>query len=244
MYPEPIPAIILPDSRERLAGWIYLPFYFLVIPLGMSILVGLVISLLGLPLEEDVLSVHINFVYGLINFCFAIIAFWRYLVRSACQIPRFVGRFFGAVFGGFAMYFAGNIVMGILTQIISPTMENINDAAIQTMLGTNPLEIVIFTVLFAPLAEEVLFRGLIFTSLRTRSRALAYIVTILVFSSIHVIGYIGTESALNIVLSFVQYLPASFALIWAMEFGGSIWASIGVHTLVNGLGMLVMLLAA
>lgn len=244
MYPEPTPAIILPDPREKLAGWIYLPFYFLLLPLMLGLVASGLMILLGLSLDEEALTIHLNFAFGLINFCFVIIAFWRYLVRSARQIPRFVGRFFGAVFGGFAIYFAGNIVMGILIQIISPAMENVNDAAIQNMLGTNTLEMVIFTVLFAPLTEEVLFRGLIFTSLRTRSRALAYIVTILVFSVVHVLGYIGTEPALSIFLSFIQYFPASFALIWAMEFGGSIWAGVGVHTLANGFTMLMMLLVA
>lgn len=243
MYPEPTPAIILPDPREKLAGWIYLPFYFLLLPLALGMVAGALMTVLGLVPDEQTLAIHINFAFGLINFCFAIIAFWRYLVRSARQVPRFVGRFFGALFGGLAIYFVGNIVMGILTQIISPTMENVNDAAIQTMLGVNTVEMVIFTVLFAPLTEEVLFRGLIFTSLRTRSRVAAYVVTVVVFSAIHVIGYIGKESALSIVLSFVQYFPASFALIWAMEFGGSIWVSIGVHTLANGFAMLMMLLA-
>ena len=242
MYPEPTPAIILPDRGEKLAGWIYLPFYFLLLPLILGVFASALIFLLGIPMDEQALTIHINFVFGLINFCFVIIAFWRYLVRSARQVPRFVGRFLGAVFGGFAIYFAGNIVMGILIQIISPAMENVNDAAIQGMLETNTLEMVIFTVLFAPLTEEVLFRGLIFTSLRTRSRTLAYVVTILIFSAVHVLGYIGTESALSIFLSFIQYFPASFALIWAMEFGGSIWASVGVHTLANGMTMLLMLL--
>ena len=242
MYPEPTPAIILPEPRERRAGWIYLPFYFLLLSLALGQIAAYLMTELGLMLDEQKLAIHLNFVYGLINFCFVSICFRRYLLRSAKQIPKFVGRFFTALFGGFAIYFAGNIVMGILTQIISPSMENVNDAAIQTMLGINTVEMVLFTVLFAPLTEEVLFRGLIFTFLRTRSRAAAYIVTILVFSAIHVIGYIGKESVLHIVLSFIQYFPASFALIWAMEFGGSIWASIGVHTLANGLTIILMLL--
>lgn len=244
MYPEPVPAIILPERGEKLAGWIYLPFYFLLIPLILGLVLGSFVSLFGISVDENALMVHLNFIYGLINFCFAAIAFRDYLVRSARQIPRFVGRFFGAVFGGFAIYMVGNLVMSLITQIISPAMENINDANIESMLSGGTLEMVIFTVLFAPLAEEVLFRGLIFTSLRTRNRVLAYIVTIVVFSAIHVLGYIGTESALSLFLSFIQYFPASFALIWAMEFGGSIWASIGVHTLANGFTMMLMLLAA
>lgn len=244
MYPEPVPAIILPDRKEKIAGWIYLPFYFLILQLILLVIISYAASLLDISADNMTLTVHLNFIYGLINFCFAAIAFRRYLVRSARQIPKFVGRFFGALFGGFAIYMFGNMVMGLITQIISPAMENINDANIESMLSGGTLEMIIFTVLFAPLTEEVLFRGLIFTSLRTRSRILAYTVTIVIFSAIHVLGYIGTESALSIVLSFIQYFPASFALIWAMEFSGSIWASIGVHTLANGFSMLMMLLIA
>ena len=242
MYPQPRPAIILLEPREKLVGWLYLPFYILLLPLVLGVIAGLLLTLLGLTLEEEALSIHLNFAYGIVNFCFAGIFFRRYLVKSARQIPQFPDRFFAALFGGFGMYLLGNLVMGTLTQIISPGMENINDAAIGTMVGSGALEMLIYTVVLVPLAEETLFRGLIFTTLRPHSRFAAYAVTMIVFSAIHVLSYIGTAPMLTIILCFIQYLPASFALAWALEYSGSIWASIGIHTAANAFSMIGMLL--
>ena len=242
MYPEPRPAVILLEPREKLAGWIYLPFYVLLLPLLMGVIAGFVFVLLGRTPEEQTLTIHLNFAYGVVNFCFAGFFFRHYLVKSAQQIPQFTSRFLTALLGGFGMYLLGNFVMGSLTQMISPGMENINDAAIGAMAGVGALEMLIYTIVLVPLAEETIFRGLIFTTLRSHSRVAAYAVTVVAFSAIHVLGYIGTAPALSIILSFIQYIPASFALVWALEYSGSIWASIGIHTIANAFSMIGILL--
>ena len=86
-----------------------------------------------------------------------------------------------------------------------------------------------------------MFRGLIFTSIRPRSRFLAYLVSMLTFSVMHVLGYIGSYPIGTLGLCFLQYLPASFALAWALEFSGTIWAPICVHTIANLVAMLAMM---
>lgn len=242
MYSKPRPAIILLEPREKLAGWIYLPIYVLLLPLLLGILLGLAVVFLRLPLDEEAMTIHLNTAYGAVNFFFALIFFRRYLLRSARQLRHFPGRFFIALFAGFAIYYFGTAIMTIITQIIAPGMENINDSTIESMVRVNTLEMLIFTVVLVPLAEETLFRGLIFTTLRPHSRFAAYAVTILAFSAVHVIGYIGSYPWQMLFLSFIQYLPASFALAWALEYSGSIWASIGIHTLANAMAMIGMLL--
>ena len=116
------------------------------------------------------------------------------------------------------------------------------DSNIEQIAGHGFALMCLFTVLFAPLAEELMFRGLIFGSLRPRSRFLAYAVSMLAFALLHVLGYIGSYPVSTLALCLVQYLPAGFALAWALEFSGSIWASIGVHMLANAFAMLVMAL--
>jgi len=44
----------------------------------------------------------------------------------------------------------------------------------------------------------------------------------------------------TIILCFLQYLPAGFALAWCYRRSGSIFASILVHMTVNQMGMLLM----
>ncbi len=237
MYRETKPAVLLPEPRETIAGWIYFPFYIV----GLSFLLGLVFALAGVNLGKMSNLLHLNTLYGAINFLFLAIAFRRYLAKSARQLFRFPGRFFLGLFVGFAIYFLGTALMSTLTTLISPELENINDATLENMADFGYWEMFIYTVLLVPLAEETIFRGLVFNSLRPYNRIAAYVLTIAAFSAIHIIGYIGSYPFLTLVLCFLQYIPASFALVWAMEYSGSIWTSICIHTLANAFSMLMML---
>ena len=228
------PAIVLLEPTEKILGWIYLPIYFLL----LSLLLTFVFMLFGWNVLDHAAQLHMNAIYGAINFIALAIIFRRYLLKSARQVGLFPGRFFLAVFVGFLIYYFGTALMTILTNLIAPGLENVNDASLEAMADFGMGELAVFTILLAPLAEECLFRGLIFTSLRTHSRFLAYAVTIFVFSLIHVFGYLGSYSITELALCFWQYLPASFALAWAMEYSGSIWGSISVHILANAVATL------
>lgn len=73
---------------------------------------------------------------------------------------------------------------------------------------------VVSTVILVPPAEECVFRGLIFRNLYGKSRWVAYVVSILAFAAIHVLGFIGKYSALELVMAVLQYLPAGLSLAW------------------------------
>ena len=94
------------------------------------------------------------------------------------------------------------------------------------------------TVLLVPIAEETLYRGLVFGSLRPKNRLLAYSISMVAFSVLHIISYIGTLSPLHLFLSFLQYLPGGFALAFACDKADSVWASILIHMTINQIAML------
>ena len=92
---------------------------------------------------------------------------------------------------------------------------------------------VIGTVVLVPPAEECLFRGLIFRSLYKKSHWAAYILSILAFAVIHIIGYIGQYSPLELVMAFLQYLPAGLCLAWSCVRSETIYAPILIHAAIN-----------
>ena len=233
---KPRPAFILLERGEKLAGWIYFPFYLVLISLGLSFL----FMALGRDVTAPRNLLYMNIIYGVINFCVLTLCFRRYLGKSLRQARRFPGRFFAAVGIGFAIYYFGTVLATILIQSIEPGLENINDSALEQIAGHGMILMVLYTVLLVPTVEELMFRGLIFSSLRPRSRALAYLVSMLAFSVMHVLGYVGSYPVRTLALCCLQYLPASFGLAFALEFSGSIWASIGVHTVANLVAMLAM----
>ena len=105
--------------------------------------------------------------------------------------------------------------------------------------GNFPI-VVIGTVLLVPMAEETLYRGLIFGFLYTKNRLAAYLVSAAVFSAIHLLGYIGSYSAPHLLLAFIQYLPAGFVLAEAYRFSGSIFAPIVIHGGINAIGLMLL----
>ncbi len=66
-------------------------------------------------------------------------------------------------------------------QEIADTLANADSLALQVTL-------VAPAVVFAPIAEELLFRGVLLRALESRGKVFAMVVTALVFSSVHVLG--------------------------------------------------------
>ena len=62
-------------------------------------------------------------------------------------------------------------------------------------------------------------------------------VSICVFSLIHIVGFIGRYSPLELVLSFLQYVPAGLCLAWSYQRSGTVFAPILIHAMVNAYGI-------
>jgi len=58
-------------------------------------------------------------------------------------------------------------------------------------------------------------------------------VSMLVFAIIHIIGYIGQYSALELLMALLQYLPAGLCLAWSYTKADTIFAPILIHAAVN-----------
>ena len=209
---------------------------FLVQQLVLPVL--LVVGAILVGIEPDLVT--INVIAFAFNFVLTLIVFFRYLKGNILQIFNAPGRFLLYVGIGLLIYFVGTIAINLLITAIDPAFSNVNDAYIEEMTQTHYWPLFISTVFLVPVAEECMFRGVVFRGLHERRRVLAYILSIALFSGVHVAGYIGTESAFVLLLCFVQYIPAAFALAWTYERTDSVCASILMHTLINCYGMLLM----
>ena len=81
---------------------------------------------------------------------------------------------------------------------------------------------------------------MIFGGLHQKSRILAYVFSILAFALVHVMGYLDTKEPLDLLFSFLQYIPAGLALAWAYEYSRSILAPLLIHTTVNAIAIISM----
>ena len=218
--------------REKLLGWVYYPIQLLVLPLLLS--VGNILA--GSPLSESVL----NFIYFAANFLFVIGIFFHLLKKNIIIAADAPLKCLGCAVAGLAINWGLSYIVQLLIVIINPDFFNVNDASIGTLIQENFVLTAVGTVLLVPIAEEALYRGLIFGSLYNRRPIAAYVISVCIFASVHVIGYIGMYEPLHLALCFLQYLPGAIALAWAYANADSIWAPILMHMTINLIGVVSM----
>lgn len=219
-------------NREKLLGWIY---YFVQL-LALPLLIAWINLLAGSPLNESAL----NFVYFSINFLCVTLIFFHLLKENSKIALRSPLRCLGYAVAGIVLYWGLSYAVQIIIITVSPDFFNVNDASIGSIAQENYKLIALGTVWLVPLAEETLYRGLIFGQFYNRSPLAAYTISTCIFASVHVIGYIGSYPPLQLLLCFLQYLPAGIALGWAYTKANSIWAPILMHITINQIGIASM----
>ena len=213
------------NKEETIGGFCYLAFQMLFLP---SIL-----SWVNVQLSHSLNEAELNFVFYLINFIAVLLIFHDFLSQALTQVFRHPILFAEAVILGTVGYYALFRLTNWAIGLLVPEFSNYNDVSVMGMINSNRLLMLVGLLILVPLAEECLYRGLIFRNLYGKSPWAAYIVSILAFAIIHIIGYIGRYSAMELVMAFLQYLPAGLCLAWAYIRGGTIFAPIVIHAIVN-----------
>lgn len=216
-------------NQETIGGFVYLIFELLFL--------SSILSWINRQLDTPLKSAELNFVFYLINFIAILLIFHDFLGRGLRQTAQHPAIFCQAVILGAVAYFACSWATTEVVRLLVPGFSNYNDQSIAAMLGTNRFLMTIGVVILVPPAEECLFRGLIFRNLYGKSRWAAYIASILAFAIIHIIGYIGTYSPLELLMAFLQYLPAGLCLAWAYTKADTIFAPIVIHAIINAVAI-------
>jgi len=214
-------------STEKRNGCIYLALNLLILP-------GLV-SMVGLGLGLDMAAV--NFCYYAINFSFVLWIFRKFLLGNLLVA---LDRLFPVLWYAILGYLGYETVTSLVTMLIfsiNPDFVNFNDASVAGMVTQNPL-LAFSVIALVPLAEETLYRGLLFRGLYEKNHILAYCVSMAFFSAIHVVGYASVLTPVQMLFSFMQYLPAGYCLCFAYRRSGTIIAPIAIHMAINTMAVL------
>lgn len=217
------------SRSEKILGWLYLAFQLICLPS--------VLRWVNAQLSSPMSSGTLNFVYYLVNFIAILCIFHRFLNASVVAAWRDIWNFIQAIVLGFVAYWACNKLFDFVMSYVYPGFNNVNDSSIAAMAKTNYVLMAVGVTLLVPLTEEVLYRGLIFRNLWQTSKAAAYLLSMIAFAAIHVLGYIGSESVTTLVLCFIQYLPAGLCLAWTYTKADNIFAPIVVHAIINAIGI-------
>ena len=211
-------------DSERKRGWVFFGLYLLVFPYLNGWVQRLWLSGGEAPIAET------NLVYYGLLFVLSLLVFWTFLRHGFNLLLDWLPENCFAIATGFV----GAGVLHFLVMLIPLPVENPVPFQWQGEYLLSPGATVLLVVVLIPLIEEVLFRGLLFGSLRKYSRILAYVVTVLVYALACVWRYALDFGNPAYLLLMFQYLPMSLGLAWCYDNGGSIWGTVLLHMALNG----------
>lgn len=216
---------VCPSAQETVGGFCYFAFQLLLLPE----LLHLLNAQLSVPLRET----ELNFVFYMINFIAVLLIFRDFLGSAAAHAARHPAYLCQAVILGLSAYYACMLATNWVIGALVPGFSNYNDAAIGAMGQESRILVILGTVLLVPTAEECFFRGLVFRNLYGKSPWAAYLVSMVAFAMVHILGYWGQYTPLELVMAVLQYLPAGLCLAWSYTKADTIFAPIAIHAVVN-----------
>ena len=218
-------------KNQLVLGLIWLPVHFFVLP----VLLPLMTLLYPGGMEETT----VNVVFQGLSFTFLMVVMFGYLKNEFFTLLERKIRSLLTVAGGWMMNLVLAMAVVWLMEFLVPELLalNPNQETMQELGEMGKGALFAVAVCLAPIVEETLFRGCLFGAIRRRHRALAYAVSALAFSLLHVWQYAVVYLDLSQLLYIVQYLPVSIALAWCYERSGSLWTSIFLHMFINAIAL-------
>lgn len=219
-----------PTRREKILGAGYLLFEVVF----LSLILQSLNPLLPIPLSQA----EINFVFFTVNFAAVAVIFRQYLVGQLRLVTESIWKVTCTAIPGFVIYCLLNFLLQQVLFALDPQFTSVNDVTVQKLVAEDFNLMLLGTVILVPITEECLFRGLVFRGMYDRSPVLAWLLSIGIFSAVHITGYIGAYPVQTLLLCFVQYIPAGICLAGAYRLSGSLLSPILIHATVNLVGML------
>ncbi len=218
--------------REKLFGALYFAFE--------TLFLAALVQWLNRKLPTPLPQVEVNFLFFAVNFTAVALIFRHYLIGQLKLIRDNLWPILLVAIPGFVVYYLLNFLLMQVIFALDPNFFSVNDVTVQKLVAENFPIMFFGTVILVPITEETLFRGLLFRGLYDRYPALAWIVSVTLFSLVHITGYIGAYPLGKLFLCFLQYLPAGVCLAGAYRLSGSLLSPILIHATVNFLGMMYL----
>lgn len=149
-------------------------------------------------------------------------------------------KYIGYALGGFAVYFVLYILGLAVSKALVPELNLDQKQEIgfnTTTTGISLIPVFFSLVILPPITEEIVARGFLFGGLRTKLPLMvSAVITSILFASAH-LG--GAKDGLLWVAAIDTFM-LSLVLCYLREKTGSLWPSIGLHAMKNGLAFVVL----
>lgn len=209
---------------ETTAALIYIPIHTALLPVLMVIVL----------LKTDMDMAAANFLIYVIGVLYMLLLERRFLRREFDSLCDSALDCLVQVLICYGIMLGLNLCVSGLLSLLGQA-DNPNNTAITDLAGMKMGTTTAMAVFLAPIVEELMFRGGVFGLLRRYNRIAAYAGSILLFSVYHIWSYAVSDPYNWIFI--IQYFPASYVLCRCYEKTNSIWPSIFLHMLTNGVSL-------
>lgn len=224
----------LMTRREKIAGWIWLPLHIVILP---QLIAWAAYLLMHGRMPDDL---TLNAWYYLLGLVFLLVTQFKFFRENYRIFTTDFRNALVTMLLGFVILMVCGRLISILTALFGQLPSSPNQEAVETLAGVDMRRMAASAVIMAPIVEEALFRGMIFGSIRPKSRVLAYVVSMVVFALYHVWSYAIMYRSLTPLVSGAAYLPIAFVLCFCYDRTESIWTPIFFHMFYNALALSVM----
>ena len=212
-------------------------FYGLIIYFSVSYIFNFIVQYLP---KNDLFFNSLYLIgYDLITLIILIIVFRKRLKKDFIDFDKNYKKYLSF---GIKVWIAGILIMIVSNNVIYHFItSNIayNQEANIAIMNNYPLYAVLSMVIAGPFIEETVFR-LSFKNV-INNKKLYYILTILIFTSLHVLN--GITNPLQL-LFFIPYGSLAFALTYILDKTDNIFTTIILHTLHNALTVILIALTS
>lgn len=209
-------------------------FFHLVVLLA---LIGLPTSCLAIVRRyPDDPSKVLTGVAGYVVMYLLIIAYGRYAYRRCDQHPQKRPGTVRWVVGGYLAIIIGNVIFSILNRVVYHQSSTANNTVLDSLMHSNRIIMVVLVVgacTLAPVAEELVFRGVLMNTFFARDAFWPKVITSgLIFS----VEHLSTTP-----ISFLIYVYLGGVLAYVYRRSGRLQNSILLHALNNLISVMALL---
>ena len=218
----------LTGTQSAIGLIVLLPLYAIFGSRIVTALMKLSMVLFDYRLTRTALSSYLNLVFGAMMLILLVLLLRGFLKDNWKDFMQNKKAIILKGVMTFVLVYLANYIGTIIVMVMGGASNSANQAGIEQILSRVPVPMIIYAVLIGPVVEELMFRGVIFTTLRRKHRTLAYVVTALAFGLAHVYASILSGNVSEIVQIF-PYFFARLVFCYGYESSNNIFASIIGH---------------
>ena len=231
------------SGQELVLGCvILLPLFFYCNSYIGTAIVKWIILTFNLSVTTNTATVWLNFAVDLITALIALVILRKFIKR---QWKDFMNNKLSIIIAGCLVgYFftlCANAVGNSIVKIFVDQSSSVNQQQVESLTKSIPAIMFFVTGFLAPIGEELIFRGVIFTGLRKYNRVLAYVVSAFLFGFIHVMNSVFAGN-IGEMIQMIPYVCSGLVFAYIYESTDNIWGSILTHMTNNIIAIVVLML--